>query len=491
MDQRHESFFSYNITRPFPFRWFTPVAVIGGAVLAALFTFLNFASSAYVLTIETSADPNATVSRYVNSMQLWPSYLTSKIKPICQPTSLPVGTQFFTNQTALMYTLTSVWQETPLKATQSAPWPQPLYSPSLAYLNNILENCRVKSIQIDVESQDRAANQLAITEWGARVRTSTICQTSTEAGVVFLNMTQSYDYVPDTVTFAQLYTFLGSGIVSRDKTKRASMWWGESLMSTYWAQLTWRLQQETRDKSDRKKGAVEWPIRKASLYFVPDPGVRIDNINFFQYFRAQYVPMTNPGEYVFPKDVMWGKSLENIIQEKTYPDIWEPAVNLAKSAYATILVDLGQTSTAPTMLTDETLLRSFTANLADVQREKANAWPGPAINSYDETTGTGPLSVTPSVISAQYFCQVPHMRSAGSLIIAIIVADLVFLQSAWQLYKFVCGYWVGRKDKDSDVCSGCLNRPSGPLTVESREIISGKDYERVAQHEIDPERTLN
>lgn len=446
-------------------------------MLVAFFTFLNFASSAYVLTIETSADPNATMSKSLESMQLWPSYLTSKVKPSCQPTSLPVNTQFFTNQTALVYTLTSVWQETPHEKGQDGPLRT--YSPSLAYLGNVLENCHINSIQIDVESQDRAANQLALTEWGARVRTSTTCQTSIGTGVTFLNLTQSYDYVPDTVTFAQISTFLGSGILTRDKKTRASMWWGESLMSTYWAQLTWRLQEETRERN-------EWPIRKGSLYFVPDSGVGINSIRFFQYFRSQFIWTSEPGHYHYPNGT-GEQTIEELTRQKTYPDIWASAANLAKSAYATILADLGQTSAGPTMLTDESLLRSFTMGLADAQSQIANARPGPATQGYDNTIGTGPLSVMPSVISAQYICQVPRMRSPGSLIVAIIVADLVFLQSAWKLYNFFCVYWLGRKDPDSNSCSGCANGQSQTLLIQSKEKILDKAYERVSQNEIHPD----
>lgn len=478
MNPRYESIFSYNISRPIPFRWFTPVALIGGAVMVAIFTFLNFASSAYELTIETSADPNATVAKFMDSMNLWPSYLTSKVKPTCQPTSLPVNSEFFTNQTALVYTLTSVWQETPRELGQDAP--ARTYSPSLAYLANVLENCYINSIQIDVESQDRAANQLSLTEWGARVRSSTTCQTWTGTGMVLMNLTQSYDYVPDTVTFGQDQTFLGSGILSRDKMTRASLWWGESLMSTYWAQLTWKLQQETRERN-------EWPIRKGSLYFVPDHGAGINSAHFFKFFRSQFIWMSEPGQYHYPNDT-GQQTIEDLTRQKTYPDIWTPTANLDKSTYATILADLGQTSAGPTMLTDEALLRSFTADLADIQRQKANAVPGPATESYDETRGTGPLSVTPSVISAQYICQVPRMRSPGSLIVAIIVADLVFLQSAWTLYNFVCVYWLERKDPDSKSCSACVNRRSKTPPADSAEKISGKAYERVSQHEAKPER---
>ncbi|KAK8045881.1 hypothetical protein PG996_013945 [Apiospora saccharicola] len=185
-----------------------------------------------------SVDPNATVSQAANSLQWWPSYLASKIMPTCQPTPLPVNSQFFTNQTALTYTLASVWRNSRSDGTNTA---RQTLSPSLAYLNQELQNCSVTSVQIDVESYDRAANQQALTEWGAKVRTSATCQIATDTGIVFLNLTQTYDYVPDTVTLAQVATLIGSGPVSRDKEKRASLWWGESLMSTYWAELTWLL----------------------------------------------------------------------------------------------------------------------------------------------------------------------------------------------------------------------------------------------------------
>ncbi len=41
------SMFSYNISRPYPFRWFTPVVFVGGAIALVLFSLLNLVSTGY------------------------------------------------------------------------------------------------------------------------------------------------------------------------------------------------------------------------------------------------------------------------------------------------------------------------------------------------------------------------------------------------------------------------------------------------------------
>lgn len=120
----------------------------------------------------------------------------------------------------MTYTLTGIWQE-----STTAGGIVPTASPSLTYHQNLLQNCSVATIQIDIDSQDRAANQLAFTEWGAKVCTYARCRIITTRGAVFFNLTQDYDYVPDTVSFAQGWPFLGSEFLSRDQNTRASLWW--------------------------------------------------------------------------------------------------------------------------------------------------------------------------------------------------------------------------------------------------------------------------
>jgi hypothetical protein len=39
----------------------------------------------------------------------------------------------------------------------------------------------------------------------------------------------------------------------------------------------------------------------------------------------------------------------------------------------------------------------------------------------------GPLGTTPAIIAMQYLCQVPVHKTAGSMFIAILILDLVFI----------------------------------------------------------------
>ncbi|KAF7554077.1 hypothetical protein G7Z17_g3187 [Cylindrodendrum hubeiense] len=116
---------------------------------------------------------------------------------------------------------------------------------------------------------------------------------------------------------------------------------------------------------------------------------------------------------------------------------------------------MGQTAATPNILTDATLLAHFTANFSDIAM--ANFKPGPANDSFSVLSETtGPLGTTPSVISTTYICQVPRLKSAASLIVAILVADLVLLQAVWQLYKLVAEAFVVMKKPSANYCEGCL-----------------------------------
>jgi hypothetical protein len=48
--------------------------------------------------------------------------------------------------------------------------------------------------------------------------------------------------------------------------------------------------------------------------------------------------------------------------------------------------------------------------------------------------------------------------SAGSLFIAILVTDLVLLQTVWRLLNWVTIFFLERKDLHANLCEGCMKQ---------------------------------
>jgi len=122
----------------------------------------------------------------------------------------------------------------------------------------------------------------------------------------------------------------------------------------------------------------------------------------------RFVVDKGQGAYDFLMPTTYGEyrqytSLSNLIASEAYPNIWQEADVLAKTAYSTVLTDLGQVNAPSNILTDPGLLSYFTANFSETRHSIANAYPGPADQQYG-TMNSGPLGTTPSVMSAKYLC---------------------------------------------------------------------------------------
>jgi hypothetical protein len=74
-----QSFFRYNLSRRFPFGWFTYAVVIGGLLLLVLFSALNFSANAYELKVVYTNDPNATLAESDRETR-WPISLMGKVR---------------------------------------------------------------------------------------------------------------------------------------------------------------------------------------------------------------------------------------------------------------------------------------------------------------------------------------------------------------------------------------------------------------------------
>ncbi|TKA27959.1 hypothetical protein B0A50_04025 [Salinomyces thailandicus] len=461
----HRSLFSYPVTRPYPYTWFTPVAIGALVFFTILFSLLNFVSTGYTLVTHETLNPNATVDEHVWK-PYWPSWLTKNVQPTCRPAELAVGRVLFTNQTALTYTLTDIWQ--PSAGRAGGAGTADGITPRLAYYNNVLENCTVHSIGIDFASTDRTATQYAFSDYGAVVRSFATCAMTIPNGTLNVNLTQEYDYVPSTVSFANLYQFLGTNFLSRNKSERASLYWGESLLSMYWASTT----HELATIRDNQTSSGNPGIDKGMLFFRPNPDQSTPNITADDFFTVdhRFLQASTNGTTAVLRPETSGRqdefiSLPNLISSATYPNIWHLADILAKAAYSTILTDLGQPSTTTNdtnlLLTPETLTH-FTKNFTILRRAISNAYPGPAVRPYG-TEATGSLGTTPSTFSTRYLCTIPERKPAGTIFVAVLVADLVMLQALWWLGTAVLGVFALRRRPGAMECVGCSTQLPAPL----------------------------
>jgi hypothetical protein len=443
--QIHQSYFSYNLTRPYPFRWFTPVAICLLVIATILFSVVNIASSGYTLVVLSTHDPNTTLDQNT-WLKHWPSFVTSKIRPTCQPFTIPVQTQVFTNNTALTYTLTDIWQDNP-DGSRNA-------SSSLLYQNNLIENCSVQTIDMVFESEGRSAIQLSFSEWGLTVSLYATCSImNTSHGPTRFNLTMAFDYVPDTAQYGaqnQTNDYLDRAFLSR-KTMQASLFWGKSLLSMTWAVACRRLQDIGRTNTSEM-------VTKGTLNYRPRLGVTagITDLSFFE-LDYQFIKI-RPGsgnEFVLPPHGS-PADIGGLDAEEAFPNIWTIADTLAKAAYSTVLTDLGQTGAPHNLLVHSDQVQHFTANFSYWNDHTANARPGPLLEDYATLKdSTGPLGVNPSVFVMDYICQVPRQKAWANLIISVLIADLVFLQATWKLYKLAIDYFFATKIPNGQMCEGC------------------------------------
>lgn len=187
----HSSVFSYGLTRPYPFKWFTPAVIAGGIISLVLVSLINVATSGYQLVSTTSTNPNRTQSTH-SWIKGWPSFMVGQMLVTCESSTIPVGTQLYTNNSALPYTLRGVWQESENGAPRSV-------LGSLVYHNNQLGDCSIGSVQIQMRSLDRSATQIAQQQTGALLTAFTMCSIQTSQGSVMLNLTTDYELVVNNV----------------------------------------------------------------------------------------------------------------------------------------------------------------------------------------------------------------------------------------------------------------------------------------------------
>ena len=445
----HSSIFHYNVTRPYPFRWFTPLVAAGGIILFGLFSTLNLAQNGYELAVEYANNPNRTIGEGI-WFKKWPSYLTSSVRPRCQPANLPVGSQIFTNQSGLSYTITSV---------SNGKDPKSPASPSLPYYNNVLESCDITQFEMSFDGMNNQTWALfSQTAWNIQLRAFITCGIHGPLGYTKFNMTAMYDPLTGQGDIPGSSVF-----ISRHDTTKSTLYWAEALLSAYWVDAVYRIWSVSSDTGMEWQTGIIWLTREQE----------VQDIDSRKFFNARYNFLSN-----YDGQSHWSNSTSlHVFAADNYTNadipIWPEVDKLGKSMYSAVLADLGQTtaSSGASILNNEALLQRYTSNFTWIAVHSYiwTAFYTPIeLESYHTLRNegkTGPLEFKPSVISTKYLCQVPQLKSVSDIFISVLLADLVLLSAAWRLYTFLVEQVLLGKGPADNYCEGCLRRDNDDLLL--------------------------
>ena len=435
------SIFSYSITRKYKYRWFTPTVIVGGIALLVCFSVVNYASTGYRLAVQQSVDPNITESQQY--LPNWTSFLGSRIRPSCQPTDIRVGSTVITTNNALSYVITSIENEG-------------ANLPSLIYLNNPLSRCAVSKVNVLLDLMDRSAEQMTVSPWGVEIHGETSCTVHSDIGPITVNMTAVWNPYPSITRQTGNARFIG-----RNETSRASLFWGESLLSNFQVHLQDQLWHKIPNGNWNKISKLVWG------FWWGGSENDITNINFFNSsYRGVAAIPSSWGQYQSwswpPPAEAFSRNLSDFRSMHLGPLV-DTMDGLAKSMNSTILTDLGQNFSYPNILTDPKLLQHFTANFTNMlATNRTYGEAGPAFQSYEELLRdpnhqSGTLHVTPATLASTYVCSIPQRKPWPELVLAILVADLVFMRTSWSMFILCFGLWMAKDNSECNWCEGCLN----------------------------------
>ena len=408
----------------------------------------------------TSTKPNTTESSYT-WFGSWPAFLVGNLQATCASTNVPLNTQFQTNNTAFSYVLKAVWaQDDTGRRTATG---------TLVYHNNPLQNCSIDYVQIQLEGAGRSASQIAAQQVGAAATAYTTCMMQTDQGLMVLELSTSYNFVPDDYSSGPP----PAAFQGRNVTSKASLYFGESLLSMYWIQLTNAYFVANQDPD---YNLYEGTITLSRGNNAPSTSDEVQSLGFFDEVSCYFVPFNATG-FGVEHSMAFCATPTNITalskgpgnNGSPLPRIWVPADSFSKIFYYTVLADLGQNNGSySNILADQTLLEYYTHNFSAIARNASgaiygeNVAPDQGLAIYPYTTANNSsdynLGINASTLAAEYLCQTPELKPAGTLVFAVLVSDLVLLQAIWKLFKLATDAILARKYPEMKYCEGCLER---------------------------------
>jgi hypothetical protein len=384
----------------------------------------------------------------------------NKVEASCQSQGLALNTQLFTTQLGFTYGLSNVWSNAADGST--------VISPSLTYLNNTLEKCTVNNILIYGENTNTIGNG-PLWNWQSTIISAVATCSVYNGGMrSFFNVTVSYEQTPTTDTAyndgASGVAFISTGFLPLDQKNKACLWWGQQLLHMWYRTFENALGKY----ADEDPATDANTIASVRIYMAPNEGKKITNLDFFNITGWFYL-----GDGGLQAAQYSGSApsveLSTVIAGV---DVGLELHHFATAFYSTILADLSQ-SNGQNVLTEFDLIQQYVLEGYDVEPLIGiNSTGNTAQQAFDQIkTTTGPLKILPSTFNSRYIFQVPHHRNFGSVFIAVLVADIVFLQALFQILTLASTWYLERTDKQSKYCEGCKQHLADPGQEQSGEMV--------------------
>ncbi|KAF4908983.1 hypothetical protein CGCF415_v006271 [Colletotrichum fructicola] len=219
----HSSWFEYPVTRPYPFRWFTPAAIGGGLILAVVFSLVNFSSNGFYLkTIYTESLNDTEASFHSRWFQKRRFNWQNDMNAECQPHLLTVGSSFFTSNLEFDYKVKSI---KPRQTDTERVMDHHANLPAIGYRNTTLEDCHLDTLKINLIKSDNAQPPSWWLSWGrSTVAASLRCVVISDSGLVDVTIDAEYSGESDVI-----YDY----VLDDDYETRSSVWWGSRLSNAY------------------------------------------------------------------------------------------------------------------------------------------------------------------------------------------------------------------------------------------------------------------
>ncbi|KAK1851836.1 hypothetical protein CCHR01_05531 [Colletotrichum chrysophilum] len=437
----HSSWFEYPVTRPYPFRWFTPAAIGGGLILAVVFSLVNFSSNGFYLkTIYTESlnDTEASFhSRWFQKRRFnWQNDMNAEY----QPHLLTVGSSFFTSNLEFDYKVKSI---KPRQTDTERVMDHLANLPAIGYRNTTLEDCHLDTLKINLIKSDNAQPPSWWLSWGrSTVAASLRCVVISDSGLVDVTIDAEYSGESDVI-----YDY----VLDDDYETRSS--------------LSFTANRTTKDIRSNSFFNLQWwlAFSKAQILHsgMQDLGDTGYDSDFF---------VAAP----FAEGLHYGRIMHSLF-----------AMDLGNCNASNILLDedgLQYAIMAPdNKFRREGGLLNDSATIGGLNPSRFNEIPAPGailgrggdigLTPLNETyakfrSKTGPLLCKDATIMAEYLCSVPQQKSPAVMFLAILLADLVFLQADWKLFQLAAGSAATRGNADAMVCRGCSTTRLGDTSIE-------------------------